>query len=188
MVGTTYPWHIRNDPYDVGRFTSFEEQIRRFDWQSWESMIEAAKRAREEAKSYRNFQVGCAIWAVNTHAASVRYCMNVFTGGNVKVAEDTRPVCAEQFALGAVRSAGYDKVIAMVVVGLSQNDVASGLMPITLHPCEECLRVFQTSPEFLPETQILTITPDESVYEQFTLRELLALHERNCDTGKCGET
>ncbi len=145
-------------------------------------MIEAAKKAQRSGNSYRDFRVGCAIWAFNTQAIYVEKRWAVFTGSNIKVAKDARPVCAEQIALGAARSAGYDKIIAMVVVGEPQEDSESGLRFKTLHPCGECRKVFQVTSEISSETLLLTITPDEQTWEHFSMGELIALHGGNATT------
>lgn len=178
MASTTHPWNIANVQYDIRQFTSFMEQIRRVNW---DCLIQWAKDARDVAQSYRGFQVGCAIWAADTRASNLNDCSRIFVGSNTKVAQNARTVCAEQVAFGAARSSGYHRIVALVVMAEPQLD-QDGAMPLTLHPCFECLRVFESSPEFLPETRILTITPNELVYEDFSLEELLAFqsgHTRN---------
>ena len=161
--------------FDPTRPVSHEEQISRVNWLH---LIEKAKRAQLNASSYRNFHVGCALRAFKTNALHVGERWAVFTGSNIKVVSDARPVCAEQLALGAAWSAGYDRIIAMVVVGEPQEDAESGLQPKTLHPCGECRKIFQAVPEVSPDTLLFTITPDEQVYEQLTIGELLQLHRK----------
>lgn len=172
MIRTARPWNIQNVQYDIRQFTSFKEQIRRVNW---DCLVQWAKDARDVAQSYRGFRVGCAIWATNTNASSLRDCSRVFVGGNTKIAQNARTVCAEQVAFGAARSSGYNKIVTLVIMAEPQLD-QDGSMPLTLHPCLECLRVFESSPEFSSETVFLMIIPDETVYEEFTLGELLALH------------
>ena len=160
--------------FNPTRPVSQEEQTRRINWIH---LIEEAKRAQRNASSYRNFHVGCAVYAFKTVSAlhaGERWA--IFRGSNIKVAGDSRPVCAEQLALGAAKSAGYDRIIAMVVVGEPQEDAESGLLSKTLHPCGECRKIFQAVPEVSSNTFLLTVTPDEQVYEQFTIGELLQLH------------
>ena len=163
-------YQVFNPRRVVGR----KEQLRRINWLY---LVEAAKRVRKTSNSYRNFQVGCAIWAFKTLAYNAGGRWAVFTGSNIKLTEDSRPVCAEQFAIGAAKSGGYDKIIAMVVVGEPQPDAESKLQSKTLHPCSECRKIFQATPEMTPETLILTITPDEQSYEQFLMAGLIALHQ-----------
>ena len=153
--------------FDPRRSISREEQLRRINWPY---LVRRAQEIRESASSYRNFRVGCAIWAFKTNAICVEERWSLFTGSNIKVAKDARPVCAEQFALGAAKSAGYDTIITMVVVGEPQPDTR-GKFPKTLHPCEECRRIFQTVPEIKPDTILLMLTPDGKTYEEFLMKE-----------------
>ncbi len=136
-------------------------------------LTEAAKKAQKIGLSYRNFLVGCAIWAVDseTHAESI------FVGCNIKVSKDARPICAEQVAVGAARAAGYDHILAMAVVGEPQEE--NGILPKTLHPCKECLRVFQAMPEICPETVLLTMTPS-GAQERFCMGDLINFRDVGC--------
>jgi len=160
--------------FDPRRPISEDEQLRRINWPH---LIERAQEARRKAISYRNFRVGCAVWAFKTDAVQVTGRWSVFTGSNLKVAEGARPICAEQLALGAAKSAGYDRIIAMVVVGEPQEDAESGIQSRTLHPCGECRRVFQEVPEVSPDTLLLALTPDEQTQECFSIGALIALHQ-----------
>lgn len=160
--------------FDPTRPVSQEEQLRRINWLY---LVERAKEAQRKANSYRNFHVGCAVWAFKTDATDVAERWAIFTGGNIKVAEGSRPVCAEQLALGAAKSDGYDKIIAMVVMGEPQEDAESGLRSRTLHPCGECRRIFQALPEVSSDTLLLTLTPDKQTHEQFSVGELIRLHQ-----------
>lgn len=161
--------------FNPKRFVNQEEQIERINWLY---LIEVAKKAQKNGNSYRNFCVGCAVWAFKTNAINAGERWAVFSGSNIKVAKDARPVCAEQFAIGAAKSAGYDRIIAMVVVGEPQEDSGSGLRPKTLHPCVECRKVFQVIPEICPETLILTLTPNEQIWENFSIRDLIEIHRK----------
>lgn len=160
--------------FDPQRPISREEQLRRVNWLH---LIARAQEARENASSYRNFRVGCAVWAFKTDAIRAGERWAVFTGSNFKAGKDARPVCAEQFTLGAAKSAGYDTIIAMVVIGEPQPDAESGVRSKTLHPCGECRRMFQLMPEVNPDTLLLTLTPDEQTQEHFLIGELIALHQ-----------
>lgn len=160
--------------FDPQRPISPEEQLQRI---SWLHLIVRAQEARENASSYRNFHVGCAVWAFKTDAIEVEGRWAVFTGSNIKVADGARPVCAEQLALGAAKSAGYDRIIAMVIVGEPQEDAESGLQSNTLHPCGECRKIFQAASEVSSETLLLMFTPDEQTEEHFSVGELLVLHQ-----------
>src|SRR3989344_9518790 len=114
--------------FDPTRPVSQEEQIGRINWLY---LIERAKKAQRDANSYRNFRVGCAVWAFKTNALEAGERWHIFTGSNIKVADSARPICAEQLALGAAKSEGYDRIIAMVVMGKPQEDAESGLHPQT---------------------------------------------------------
>ncbi len=159
--------------FDPRRPVSQEEQLRRINWPH---LVARAQEARESASSYRNFRVGCAVRAFKTDAIHVGERWAIFTGSNFKAGKDARPVCAEQFALGAAKSAGHDTIIAMIVVGEPQPDVESGLLSKTLHPCGECRRMFQLTPEINPDTLLLMLTPDEQIQESFLMGEFIALH------------
>ena len=162
--------------FDPRRLVSWEEQVRRINWLH---LIERAKEAQRNASSYRNFRVGCAIYAFRTNGIEMRGRWSVFTGRNIKLTDGSRPMCAEQRALAAAESEGYDKIIAMVVIGEPQEDAESGILSKTLHPCGECRKIFQAVPEMSPETLLLTMTPDEHTYEQFSVEQLIALHQRH---------
>ena len=165
---------VHHRVFDPTRPISQEEQLRRINWLY---LIERAKEAQRNANSYRNFHVGCAIRAFKTNAYEVNGRWGLFTGSNIKIADGARPICAEQLALGAARSEGYDRIIAMVVVGEPQEDAESGLQSQTLHPCGECRKIFQVVPEVSSDTLLLTLTPDEQTHEQFSIEELIALHQ-----------
>jgi len=162
--------------FDHSRPIIHEEQLRRINWLY---LIARAQEARKEANSYRDFNVGCAVWAFKTNAIQVGERWAVFAGSNLKVAAGARPVCAEQLAFGAVKSSRYDRIIAMVIIGEPQLDVESGLQPPTLHPCGECRRIFQAESEVFSETLLLTLTPDEQIQELFSIKELITLHQKN---------
>jgi len=106
----------------------------------------------------------------------VLFRSSVFSGSNIKITEDSRPVCAEQIALGAAREAGYDRIIGMVIAGNPQPEENESAQHLTLHPCKECRKVFKNLPEISPDTLIITILPEGDTYEVHTFGELLKIH------------
>lgn len=143
-----------------------------------------AAAAAAQALSYRNFRVGCAVYAwkpwregddlANYLGARWR----VFTGANLKPDPDTQKFCAERSAINASRSAGYTKIIGFAVVGKPQPDDESGLTHSTLHPCGVCRRTLGALPEVSGETRVLTGSPQDQdiLVHEFSFEELLALH------------
>ncbi len=145
-----------------------------------------ALKARAKASSYRGFHVGTALLAFRSgfrHKDS----WDVFTGMNVKHAQNMRPTCSEPIAVGATIMGDFDLIIGMVVVGkLREEDV--GIIK-TLHPCRDCrwhlhgylheekekLRVVDD------DTIIYTAMPPEqggmAVSEERSLKELLHFHQ-----------
>lgn len=136
-----------------------------------ERLEESARSAAVFAFSYRGFQVGCAVLAWNSKG---RY--KIFTGSNIKPEEDGPKVCAEQVAIGAARSEGYDLIVALAVAGEPQQDSVSGIYPPTLHPCWICRRLLGTLPEIRPDTVVLTLGNGNGVVEELSVETLLKMH------------
>jgi cytidine deaminase len=112
--------------------------------------IEASRRAM----SYRNFNVGCAVFA---HRGNAEQPWGIFAGANVKVEQDSRPMCAEMTAIFAAYHALYEIIVGIAVFGSPQEDHASGLHPKHLHPCGECRKVMQRLSIVKPDTRILSV-------------------------------
>lgn len=165
---------LANERANPRRIITEEEQLQRFHG-VLPHLVLRAREALKRAISYRNFNVGCALWAFKTIGAYyVEDRWKIFTSSNIKIAENLRPVCAEPIALGTARGAGYDRIIGMVIAGKPQR----GEGHPTLHPCRECRLVFKALPEIYPETLIITILPEEDseVYEVHTFEQLLKVH------------
>lgn len=153
-----------------------EEQLLRFHGVLPILVIRAREAAAERATSWRNFRVGCALYAFKTVAYSAAERWKIFTGSNIKITKDSRPICAEQIALGAAREAGYDRIIGIVISGNPQPEEENSAQHPTLHPCEECRRVFKSLSEMSSDTLIITILSEGDTYEVHTFEELLKIH------------
>jgi cytidine deaminase len=146
-----------------------------------------SNRARAQAVSWRNFNVGCAVyawrpWDQQEHPwdyFSSRWC--IFTGANIKPRSDVATICAEQVAILAAIQAGYSRIIGLSVVGPLQADSVSGLEHKTLHPCGLCRAFFRAQCQITGETRVLTggiqsDLPDNIYVEELTVTELLRIH------------
>ncbi len=142
-----------------------------------ESLIRQARKASQQANSYRGFQVGCAVLAYGPGNRAKNY--RIFVGANLKPTPDGPKVCAEQIAIGSAVSHGYEQIIAIAVTGEPQPDTVSGLNPPTLHPCWECRTLLRTMPQVSEDMIILTTHNHRGPREEHTLCELLARHENS---------
>lgn len=168
--------------FDPSRPIPEEEQLDRFR-QSLPYLVARAIEAREQAVSWRNFQVGCTFYAFRTAAYSAVERWKIFAGSNIKVNPESRPVCAEQIALGAARAARYDRIIGMVICGTPQQEEGCAENYPTLHPCKECRAVFKVSPEISMDTIIVTVTPNGETHEVRTFGEFLQIHGEANNSG-----
>jgi cytidine deaminase len=116
----------------------------------WDSLVEAAWRAREMAYApYSNFHVGAALLATDGR---------VFSGCNVENISYGLTNCAERVAIGAAVAAGVREFLAVAVV-------ADTGVPIS--PCGACRQVLA---EFGVPVVMLA---NRTTREQFRLEELL---------------
>ncbi len=137
-----------------------------------EKLIRKARHAAQNALSYRNFHVGCAVLAWNGRA------YRTFLGANMKPAKDGPKTCAEQVAVGSARARGYRLIVAIVVVGEPQPDDTSKVETATLHPCWLCRTIFRNIPEVTDDTVVLTVANhDAARREENRFGDLVALHE-----------
>jgi cytidine deaminase len=165
-----------------------DEHFNRF-WQLREHLvIRAREAAAKYALSWRNFIVGCAVFAYDSKRTEywqfgTRW--KIFTGCNFKPFEDGHNVCAEQIAIGAAVNEGYERIIGMALVGEPQPDGETGLKGKTLYPCKNCRAFFQALPQVRSDTIIISATRDErEPIEVYTVEDLLKLH----DGPKTGES
>lgn len=152
------------------------------------ALIERAKAARQKARSWRDFKVGCSVLAYNREYAlwdhpkyGERY--KAFDGWNIKLSQDAEwMVCAEEMAITAAISAGYSMIILVVVCGEFQADDKTGVSGTTLRPCTKCRKIMRAVPIIHNRTRIVTIRPDESEHEVFTRHELTVLFREHVRT------
>ncbi|MDO8529526.1 MAG: cytidine deaminase [bacterium] len=126
---------------------------------------EARKAALNAALSYRNFTVGCALYAFKPDAYYYNDVHKVFRGVNMKIGKNSHKICAEQVAIGAARAEGYRFIIGMAVAGKPQPDDESFLAPDTLHSCSDCRELFKKLPELSGDSRIITAHLTEEIYE-----------------------
>lgn len=154
-------------------------------FQIWEHLIDRARGAAEKyAISYRGFKVGCAVLAhssrIQAETGFKAPSYKVFTGYNIKTQQGDGPnVHAEEIALGAARSEGYDTIVAIVVTGETQEDHASGKVMPTLHPCGRCRTLIGNLPEVKNSTILLTAHLNGETCEIMELEELSIRHTNN---------
>jgi cytidine deaminase len=164
---------------DPTRPVSRKDQLRRFLNASY-ALYWQAERVRKQGISWRNFCVGCSVWAFRKDASTYEDRWRVFYGMNTKVKEDSRNICAEPVPMGASLASGYTEIIGMVVVGNPQAD-EQGHTPKTLRPCVHCRLLMKHHPLIRPHTIIITAHPpigepesfDEITHEMHTFKELL---------------
>ncbi len=143
--------------------------------------LNKARRARELAVSYRNFDVGASIMGLSASPSRLRY----LTGVNIKPEEGSVVnVHAEQLALHKLEKDGFDMVSMVVVVGETQPDQQSGKDMHTLHPCGLCRGILLQSNIVDPDlTMIVCAVPDFTTIEITSLNGLRTYHENGDDSG-----
>lgn len=151
--------------------------------QIWELLVDRAQEAAKKyARSYRGFPVGCAMLAYangmfeRTGLWSPWY--KIFTGANIKQKPGSHGpnIHAEEIALGAAIQEGYNLIVAIVLVGETQEDHASGLTMRTLYPCGRCREFLESMPEIRPDTIVLSVSLDGIICEIMTFEEVLIRH------------
>lgn len=164
---------------DPRRPISREEQLERFS-NALFALYWQAERVRRLGISWRNFCVGCAVWAFREDASTYEDRWRAFCGMNTKVLEGSRNICAEPIPLNFALSRCYTEIIGMVVVGNTQPE-PNGNTPPTLRPCPHCRLLMKHHPLIKPHTIIVTALPPpgeidslgEVTHEIFTFEELL---------------
>lgn len=142
-----------------------------------ELVAEAMRQARVNGRSYRNFNVGCVALAYNGKH------FDTFGAANLKRRKEGMKVCAETQAIRAAKFAGYNHIVAIVVIGEPQEDHGSGQKPLTLHPCADCrrrmMRLYKRAGLVTEHTLIYTVRLDGSnISELHTLQELDDYHKK----------
>lgn len=136
-------------------------------------LTQIAREAREQARNYRGFNVGCAILSYN----GMGY--QIYRGTNAMPVKGQTKVCAEQSAVcNLLLDDGCNFIVAIVVCGEAQSDGESEVVSPTLHPCGNCRRFLQGFPEVLPGTIICTAgVSNDDPTEERSFEELLKLHK-----------
>jgi cytidine deaminase len=164
---------------DPRRIVSRKEQLQRLN-SALDPLYWQAERARNLGISWRNFCVGCAVWAFRADASTHEDRWRVFYGMNTKVNEKSKSICAEPVPIGAAYASASTEIIGLIIVGNPQED-ERGIVPKTLRPCVHCRLLMKHHPLMKPHTIIVTAHPptekiehvSETTYEVFTLEELL---------------
>ena len=173
--------------YESWRVITRAKQLQRLGG-ALEPLYWQAARIRGLARSYRGFNVGCAVYAYRADAGHPADRWGTFYGMNVKVNKEAPKICAEVIAISAAYAAGYTEVLGIVVVGEPQLDVHSGLECKTLHPCHECRLFLRDHPIVPRHARIITALPpvelsseedDKAWWETQTLNQLLRLHKES---------
>lgn len=154
------------------------EQLHRFASAAY-TLYWQTERVRRQAISWRNFCVGCGMWAYRKDASQVQDVWQAFYGMNTKVEQNSRNICAEPIPLNAALTRNCTEIIGMVVVGYPREEDSSK----TLRPCDHCRLLMKRHPLIRPYTIIITALPpkpgtepenwDEITHEIFTFQELL---------------
>jgi cytidine deaminase len=135
-------------------------------------------------RSWRNFLVGCGVWAFDGKAQIAAGRYQWFYGMNLKYAENERNTCAEQIAIGAATASSVTEIIGIVVIGNPRVE-ADGSTPPTLPPCPHCRQLMKHSELIVPSTLILTVHPPDDKTENWheKTHQLRTFEQLLCDCG-----
>ncbi len=135
-------------------------------------MIDGARfAAGNEAHSYRNFLVGAAVFALQPATQET----DVFFSGNLKASRGKEKVCAEKKALNKAQKAGFTRVLGIAVVATTDRakiEEVTHMPTATLHPCDDCLTMFEGHSQVRDDTLVVTAGIDVDIYEVHTHKEL----------------
>ncbi len=139
----------------------------------------ARKAAKDEAFSYRDFRVGCAVLGISGGIDT----MVTAAGGNIKVRGQEK-ICAERVAARRAEDEGVIAIIGVVVVGTSnpaEIKAVTGLATPTLHMCSECRIDFSdTKSRFTDETLVVTSGLTTDYYQTHLFGQLRELYDDEC--------
>lgn len=141
--------------------------------------LHVARQARDEAVSYRNFNVGAAAVALKYRPSRLSF----LSGINAKPDEDSElNMHAEQLAIQKAIDREDTAISMLVVVGDTQPDKQSGHEMHTLHPCGLCRDVMDASPLIDNEaTLIVSAIPSFQTIEVYSLNALKKYHAKGDD-------
>lgn len=132
---------------------------------------EMAHQAREFARHYGDFKVGCVGWAQG----------KIFMGANYKPTQDAEPTCAEEQVMLQVIELGL-VLDGMVIVGQPRKEDTTP----TLHCCGERCRPrmrnrIREGTAVRPDTQLICVNAITGVREEFTVETLHQFHNESLD-------
>lgn len=135
-------------------------------------MVEQARHAADkEAHSYRGFLVGATVFAVQPSTQEIE----MFSAGNLKSKKGKEKVCAEKKALNQAQKAGFTQVLGIAVAATTDRakiEEVTDMPTATLHPCDDCLTMFEDHSQIRESTLVITAGIDVDIYEVHTTREL----------------
>jgi cytidine deaminase len=145
--------------------------------QMLEFLVDQAKSAAEnDAFNYRNFRVGCAVYAHTPGTRRREVRTRVFSAGNRKQSEKDVKNCAERRAILRAQEAGFTQIEGLVIVAKAQADDASKIITPTLHSCLACRNFLSSTPGVFPDTLVVTVNKAEGFRECMTVKQMLELH------------
>lgn len=146
-------------------------------------VLSQAERARDMARSYRNFRVGAAGLA-GYYGAGTPLSIEVLLGANAKpvAGSDIINIHAEHEVIIQAMERRLPQQEATIplfaVVGDLQPDQQTGLETPTLHPCGVCRDAFlEDETPITPDSICVTANPTFTEFEWFSVRSLIAHHE-----------
>jgi cytidine deaminase len=147
----------------LSQVAAFEEQI--------SDLLHLARTTARNAQSYRDFRVGCAVYAYSLTQGTCA----VFLGANQKPEPGpTWKMCAEKEAATKAINKGFNRIIGMAIAGDVQADEETGIESEILPPCGECRRsLLSLSGVYHDSRLVLAHLSDDGVMQMTTVGELL---------------
>jgi cytidine deaminase len=133
----------------------------------------AEQAAALRAVSYRGFKVGAGAILAAVYPGQ-RTRIGIFTGANNTPYKGAPKRCAEMEIVTKAEQAGFNRLIAISVFGPSEFEGINEIESPTLHPCQPCRTLFESS-VIVDETSTIT-TVNAQARESMTFRELMILH------------
>ncbi len=136
---------------------------------------QARSAAKNQAHSWRDFNVGAVVFAHNPETQETL----LISAGNTKSSRHKTKVCAERKALVNARKAGMQEAIGIVVAATTNIDlieeVTDAATP-TLHPCAECQAFFNGHDLIRDDTIILTTGITSDTHQLHTHKEMTRMY------------
>ena len=133
----------------------------------------AAKGAREQAVSYRDFKVGASAYAISASGLLAAYLF----GANYKPSREADKYCAELDVLNKAQRRGLDRIVALAIYGPADFGDVNMLQSLTLHPCDQCRNMLDASPLLTDDTLIITANEKGDI-ELMLKTDLIELHRQ----------